>query len=484
MKALALDLGGSGGKIFLGSLNGHKLNLQEIHRFANQPVSAAGHLYWDIMGIYLHLLEGIRKAGDFGSIGVDAFCNDYGLLDEAGSLYSQVYMYRDPRTEGVPELIDHFIPPADLYRRTGCQRARFNTLVQLFRQISGPDAFLLRNASNLLFVPELLDYFLCGEIFAEYTIASVSQAFNRESGQWDGDILKALNIPQRIFPKVADPATQIGRAAKDVLAQTGSKGFTVTAVCHHDTASAVMAVPSTEEHFAYISSGTWSLMGTETAAPITTDSAFAYNFANEGGFGHTNRFLKNIMGLWLLQECVREFETAGVHLSYEELDAQSQQCKPFRSIINPDSPEYFQPGGMVQKIRSQCAQTGQPEPQTPAEINRCIKESLALAYRKTLEHIMQETGFTIPYVHVIGGGAQSMLLNQYAASAMGRPVYAGPVEAAAIGNICAQLISAGELGSLTDVRQIVRDSFPIREYLPQNTADWDEAYGRFVRLFQ
>ncbi|MEI6100247.1 MAG: rhamnulokinase family protein [Eubacteriales bacterium] len=483
MKALALDLGGSGGKIFLGSLDGRKLNMQEVHRFANRPIEAARHFYWDIMGIYLNLLEGILKAGDCDSVGVDAFCNDYGLLDATGALYSQIYMYRDSRTEGIPEKIDEFIPPLELYRRTGCQRARFNTLVQLSAQIGGQDAFLLNNASRLLFVPELLDYFLSGEIVAEYTISSVSQAMNRESGDWDDTILKLLGIPQKIFPKIVPSATKIGKAQKSILAQTGTKEFTVCSVCHHDTASAVMAVPSLKTHFAYISSGTWSLMGTETTELITTPSAFKYNFANEGGFNGTNRFLKNIMGLWLLQECQREFDTAGLNLTYEALDAMAEKCKPFRSVINPNSQEYFHPGNMVQKIQQQCSQIGQPVPETPGEINRCIKESLAFAYRDTLEHIILETGFDIPFVHIIGGGAKSILLNQYAASAMARPVYAGPVEAAAIGNLCAQFIAAGELTGLTDAREIINNSFEIHEYLPQNIAQWEDAYCRYKEMF-
>lgn len=481
MKALALDLGGSGGKIFLGNLNGRKITLQEVHRFANQPIKAAGHLYWDSMGIWANLLDGIRRAGAFSSMGVDSFCNDYGLLDSGGALYNQVTMYRDCRTEGVAEKIDFFISPMELYRRTGCQRAPFNTLVQLFAQTAGPDAFLIKNASTLLFVPELLDYFLTGEVCAEYTISSVSQAYNRINGNWDESVLQSLGIPARIFPKVIPPATKIGNAKKSILRDTGAKGFSVCTVCHHDTASAVMAAPSLEKHFAYISSGTWSLMGTETEDMITTREAFDYNFANEGGYSK-NRFLKNIMGLWLLQECKRQFDAAGENLSFQELDTLAGACTPFRSIINPNDADFFRPGEMVEKIQRKCRETNQPAPETPGQIARCIKESLALAYRSTLEAIEKAAGFSIPYVHILGGGAGSALLNRFAASAMGRPVYAGPVEAAAIGNLCAQFIAAGELGGLDEARQAIRDSFEILEFLPENTADWQEAYGRFIQL--
>ncbi len=482
MKALALDLGGSGGKIFVGNLSGRKITLKEVHRFANQPIDAAGRLYWDIMGIYMNLLEGIRKAGRFSSIGIDAFCNDYGLLDGSGALFSQIYMYRDPRTEGVIERIETIIPPHTLYQKTGCQRARFNTLVQLAAQAGGPDGFLLDNASTLLFVPELLDYFLSGEICAEFTISSVSQAYDRKQGNWDEHILQPLGIPVKIFPNVVPPATVIGKARKSILRSTGVGDFKVCTVCHHDTASAVMAVPSAQKHFAYISSGTWSLMGTETDEMITTSEAFDYNFANEGGFGGKNRFLKNIMGLWLLQECKRQFDSKGLNFDYAELDSLAGQSAPFRSLINPIDPVFFEPGEMVEKIRRQCLKTNQPAPETPGEINRCIKESLALAYRNTLEHIEHTAGYAIPHVHIIGGGAQSSLLNRFAASAMGRPVYAGPFEAAAIGNLCAQYIAAGELGDLAEARQIIRNSFEIKEFLPEDAAAWDDAYNRFLSI--
>ncbi len=482
MKALALDLGGSGGKIFLGNLSGRKITLKEVHRFANQPIDAAGRLYWDIMGIYMNLLEGIRKAGKFSSLGIDSFCNDYGLLDASGVLYSQVYMYRDYRTEGVIEKIEEIIPPHTLYQRTGCQRARFNTLVQLAAQIRGADNFLLNNATTLLFVPELLGYFLSGEKYAEFTISSVSQAFNQKQGLWDEYILQALGIPVKIFPDVVPPATVVGQSRKNILRMTGAEKFKVCTVCHHDTASAVMAVPSTEKHFAYISSGTWSLMGTETDELITTQEAQSYNFANEGGFAGKNRFLKNIMGLWILQECKRQFDAAGLNLDYAQLDILAEQSAPFRSLINPNDILFFEPGEMVEKIRRKCTETGQPAPETPGEITRCIKESLALAYRNTIEHIESEAGYKIPHVHIIGGGAQSILLNRFAASAMGRPVFAGPLEAAAAGNLCAQYVAAGELSGLSDVRRIIRDSFEIREFLPENAAEWNDAYGRFLRI--
>ncbi len=484
MKALALDLGGSGGKMFSGQFDGRKITVAEIHRFPNEPIDSNGRLYWDIPGIYSHLLDGIHKAapGGFSTLGVDAFCNDYGLLDRAGNLMSQVYMYRDRRTEGIPELIDRTIPPDELYRRTGCQRARFNTLVQLVAQMRQPERTLLESADALLFIPDLLNYFLSGQRAAEYTIASVSQAYNRQEQRWDSDILRAFEIPERIFPEVLPSAMLLGPCRQKILEQTVAKNFELCTVGHHDTASAVLAVPSEEECFAYISSGTWSLMGAETDEMITSPESLRANFANEGGVGGRNRFLKNIMGLWILQECLRQYKGFGQSFSYADLDRQSEREPAFRSIINPDDPLFFEPGDMLGKIRRKCLEWGQPLPETPAAVNRCIKESLALAYRHTLEQIEELTGFSIPGVHILGGGANSELLNRLAASAMNRPVYAGPVEAAALGNLSAQFIAAGELKDIHQARSVIRASIAIKEYLPSHHPGWDDAYARYLKM--
>jgi len=484
MRALALDLGGSGGKIFSGRFDGQRISLQEVHRFHNEPIEAAGRLYWDILGIYANLLEGIRAAGPdgFASFGVDAFCNDYGLLDRGGSLYSQVYTYRDQRTAGIPERVDQAISPWELYERTGCQRARFNTLMQLVAQMDGADRFLLENAGCLLFVPDLLNYFLCGEKVAEYTIASVSQVFNQAENNWDEKILQTFNIPQGIFPPVVPSASQLGQARAELCAYLGAPRFSVCTVGHHDTASAVVAVPCLDQHFVYISSGTWSLMGTETDGRITTGATCRENFANEGGVGGKNRLLKNIMGLWLLQECKKQYESLGLKRTFTELDAEAEQSTPFRSLINPNDPLFFQPGDMIGKIQRKCRQWRQPLPETPAEMTRCIKESLALAYRWTLEQIESAAQFSVPYIHVIGGGAHSALLNQFTASAIGRPVLAGPYEAAAVGNLCAQYMANGEIAGLGQARQVIRQSFEIQEYLPENHARWEDAYARFREI--
>jgi len=382
----------------------------------------------------------------------------------------------------VLEWMDKLIPPKELFERTGCQRARFNTLVQLTAQTKASDHYLLENAKSLLFVPDLLNFFLCGEKAAEYTIASVSQVYNRIDKRWDPKIIQSFAIPEGIFPAVIPSASKLGKAKLVVLDQTGVEPFSICTVGHHDTASAVVAVPSLENHFAYISSGTWSLMGTETDEMITSDPAFQCNFANEGGVGGRNRFLKNIMGLWLIQECQRQFGSRGIVRTYEEMDLEAEKALPFRSIINPDDALFFQRSDMIGKLQSKCQEWNQPIPKTVGEITRCIKESLALAYRATLENLEEITGIKIPCVHIIGGGARSTLLNQFAASAMKRPVFAGPYEAAAIGNLCAQFISAGEINNLGEARRVVRSSFHIREFLPEQVSYWDEAFERYMLI--
>jgi rhamnulokinase len=486
MRVLALDLGGGSGRLVSGSFDGKKLVVREIHRFPNELAEVDGHLVWDIPGIFSNLLDGMRRSGPegFSSFGMDSYCNDYGLLDEGGELLAPVCMYRDRRTEGVLEWMDQVIPPEELFRRTGCQRARFNTLVQLVSQTRPPGSDLLRRAKSLLFIPDLIDFFLCGEKTAEYTIASVSQVYNRLENHWDPDIMAAFNIPPGLFPRVVPSATQLGQARRAILQQTGAGPFSICTVGHHDTASAVAAVPSLEEHFAYISSGTWSLLGTETTEMIRSVGAFQANFANEGGVGGRNRFSKNIMGLWLLQECQRQLAAQGTACTFAEMDAQAETAPAFRSIIDPDDPLFFQPGDFIGKLQTRCREWRQPVPETVGQITRCIKESLALAYRFNLEKLEELTGIKYPFIHIIGGGAKSTLLNRFTASALARPVLVGPFEATALGNLCVQFISAGEIADLQQARQVIRASIHMTEILPENEHAWDEAYTRFLSLKQ
>ncbi len=484
MKALAFDLGASGGKLVAGNFDGERLSIKEVHRFPNQPIELEGHLCWDIQGIYANLLEGLVKSSleKCTSLGIDSFCNDYGLLNKAGDLISKVYMYRDHRTEGVMDEIDKRIRPDVLYRRTGCQRARFNTLVQLVAQTLSPEGELIKKADQLLFVPDLLNFFLSGERITEFTIASVSQLFNRNDSQWDPEITQAFDLPHRIFPKISPTARKLGEVKREILEKTGVGSLSIYSVGHHDTASAVVAVPSLEDNFAYISSGTWSLVGTETMQMITTDLAFQDNFANEGGVGNTNRFSKNVAGLWLIQEFQHQLISSKINRSFEEMDIEAEKAKPFTSIINPDDDRFFEPDDIVKKIQNFCLDSQQPVPETIGEVTRCIKESLALAYRETLEKLEKLVGWQFPCVYIIGGGAKSDLLNRLTASAVNKPVLAGPFEATAIGNLCTQYLATGEIHDLKEIRRIVRSSFPIREYLPHNSTAWEIAYDRFLTM--
>ncbi|MHB8087826.1 MAG: rhamnulokinase [Anaerolineaceae bacterium] len=484
MKALALDLGASGGKIFSGGFDGKRLEIKEIHRFSNTPINVDGHLYWGFHTIFENLQVGMRMAAaeKFTSFAVDSYCNDYGLLDDAGHLLSPVHTYRDCRTEGVLEIMDGVFSPVDLYHRTGNQRARFNTLVQLAAQRRSNESALLDQAKRLLFVPDLINFLLCGNAAAEFTIASVSQLFNRQSADWDEDILRAFNLPRTLFPQVVETGIHLGTVKAEILAELGVTSFDIMTVGHHDTASAVAAIPAADEKFAYISSGTWSLMGVETDQMNTSDEAFNLNLANEGGVGGKNRLIKNIMGLWLLQECQRQFCENGLNLSIEDLDAMAQKETPFRSLIDPNDEIFFDPGGMIGKIQNWCQQTHQPVPENPGQITRCIKESLALCYRETLEMLEKVTQQKIASVHIIGGGAKSDLLNQFAASTMHIPVYAGPYEATAIGNLCTQFMARGELSNLAEIRSVVRSSFAVREYTPLDKSAWDDAYEKFINL--
>lgn len=484
MKALALDLGASGGKIFSGSFDQKKLEIKEIHRFSNSPIHVDGHMYWGFHTIFENLLAGMRMAAaeKYTSFAVDSYCNDYGLLDDSGQLLAPIHTYRDNRTEGILKLMDGVFSPVELYHRTGNQRARFNTLVQLAAQRRSIESILLDQAKRLLFVPDLINYLLCGNAAAEFTIASVSQLFNRHDNDWDEDILQAFDLPRKLFAPVVETGTRLGIVKADILAETGGRGFDIVTVGHHDTASAVAAIPVVDDHFAYISSGTWSLMGVETDQMITTDEAYRLNLANEGGVGGKNRLIKNIMGLWLLQECQRQFCETGLNLSIAELDAMAQMETPFRSLFNPNDQVFFDPGGMIGKIQNWCRLTQQPIPETPGQITRCIKESLALCYRETLEMLEKVTGQKINYVHILGGGAKSDLLNQFAASALQIPVYVGPFEATAIGNLCTQFMARGEISNLTEIRSVVSASFEVREFVPQEASVWNDAYQKFRQL--
>ena len=482
---LAVDLGAESGRVFLGGFEGGQVELREIHRFPNVPVRVADGLHWDVLRIVQEVKEGLaragREGGSFESVGVDTWGVDFNLLDRDGALVSNPYHYRDPRTEGMMERAAERVPDEEIYRTTGIQFMPLNTLYQLLAFEGSP---LLEAADTLLMMPDLIGYWLTGEKACEYTAATTTQLYDLDAGDWSWELMRRMNIPARIFPEIIPSGTRLGTLLPEVREETGLGEVQVTATATHDTASAVVAVPA-EGPFAYISSGTWSLVGVETDTPVTSEAALRHNFTNEGGFGGTVRLLRNVMGLWLLQECRRTWARDGRDHSYEELVRMAEAAPPFGSLVDPDHPSFLPPGDMPARLRDFCAKTGQSLAEEPGEVARCVFESLALKYRWVLERAEEVSGQRAETIHVVGGGAQNSLLCRLTAEAARRPVVAGPVEATAIGNVMVQAYARGYVGSLADIRDAVRSSFDARTYDPKDKADeWEEAFERFSKLME
>jgi rhamnulokinase len=466
-RVAAVDLGASSGRVMLGEVGAHVLELREVHRFWNGPVRVHGRLHWDILHLYRSTLEGLRTAGALDGIGIDSWAVDYGLLDADGRLLRNPVHYRDSRTDGVMDRVLEKIPAAELYAVTGLQQLPFNTIYQLAAES-------LEGATSLLMIPDLLGYWLTGEIGVERTNASTTQLYDVSARDWSDDLISRMGLPRRVFPQLREPGEVIGNALPD---ETGlPDGIPVIAVGSHDTASSVVAVPAENERFAYISSGTWSLVGLELEAPVLTDGARAANFTNEGGVDGRIRFLRNVMGLWILQECQRVWGD-------DDLDGllrDAAGAPPFATLIDPDAPEFLSPGNMPARIEEHCRTTGQEPPRSRGAVVRCILESLALAYRRTLRQAQSIAGREVDVLHVIGGGSQNELLCQLTADACGLPVLAGPVEASALGNVLVQARALGEpLPDLAAMRALVRSTHRLRTYPPQGKpADWDAAESR------
>ena len=479
---LAVDLGAESGRAVLGRFDGGRMTLEEVHRFPNVPVRLPDGLHWDVLRIVEEAKAGIARAsseaGQMESLGVDSWGVDFGLLDRDGCLIANPYHYRDARTEGMEERAFGRMPKEEIYETTGVQFMPINTLYQLLAMEGSP---LLQAARTLLLTPDLLGYWLTGERACESTIASTTQLCDARSGGWARDVLEKMRLPGHIFGEIVPPGTQLGPLLPEVAEETGAKGgLPVTAVASHDTASAVVAVPAEGENFAYISSGTWSLVGVELPRPAIAPEGMRANFTNEGGFGGTTRFLKNVMGLWLLQECRRTWAREGREYSYEELTRLAQAAPAGGPLLDPDHPSFLPPGDMPGRIRRFCRATGQGRPGEPGEVARCVIESLALKYRWSLERAEEITGRRVEVVHVVGGGVRNTLLCQLTADATRRPVRAGPVEATALGNLMVQAYARGHLGSLEEIRAAVRRSpIELHDYLPMGSADeWDGAYER------
>ncbi len=483
---VAVDLGAESGRAVLGRFEGERMTLEEVHRFPNRPVRLPDGLHWDVLRIIGEIKEGLAKAARsperIESLGVDAWGVDFALLDRDGSLISNPYHYRDPRTEAMDERAFDRMPKEEIYGVTGIQFLPINTLYQLLAMEGSP---LLGTAQTLLLIPDLIGYWLTGEKACEFTIASTTQLCDARSGGWAHDLMEKMGFPTHIFGDIIPPGTELGPLLPEVAEEIGVKeGFRVTAVASHDTASAVVAVPAESENFAYISSGTWSLVGVELPEPAVEPEGMHANFTNEGGFGGTTRFLKNVMGLWIMQECRRSWAREGRDYSYEELTHLAQAAPAAGSLLDPDHPTFLPPGDMPGRIRRFCRETGQSPPEEPGEVVRCVLESLALKYRWVLERAEEITGRRAEVVHVVGGGVRNTLLCQLTADATRRPVRAGPVEATALGNLMVQAYARGYLGSLEEIRAAVRgSSVEVYDYQPTGSADeWDEAYERLRRV--
>ena len=485
-KMLAIDLGASSGRGIVGSFDGEKLSLKENHRFSNDPVILCGRMHWDILRIFHEIKQSIAKTvldGDaIRSIGIDTWGVDYALLDASGRMLSNPYHYRDARTEGIVSYVDRFFAPSELYAQTGIQCMNFNTIFQLACDLRD-DPKMVENASRMLNIPDLLNYFLTGNMANEYTILSTGALLNAHTRNYAEDIIAKAGIPQRLFGNIVAPGTKVGKLLEQVQSEVGKTDADVLTVASHDTASAVIAVPTQEKEFIFISSGTWSLMGTELDAPKINAETEKYNFTNEGGANNTIRFLKNIMGLWLIQESRRQWRREGKEYSFAELETLAKEAKPFRCFIDPDDPCFVAPGDLPGRVRAFCEKTGQYVPQTVGEIMRCIYESLAMKYRYTAETISKLTGIRPRVIHVVGGGTKDGFLSQMTADACNLPVCAGPEEATAIGNLLMQMMANGEAKDLSQARAIVAASFACKHYEPQNTAAWDEAYQTFCALY-
>jgi rhamnulokinase len=482
---LAFDLGAESGRAVLGRLEGGRLSVRELHRFANTPLKLLGHIHWNVFALFeeiktaMQIVSSESRAG-LASLGVDTWGVDFGLLAKDGSLLGLPFSYRDPRTQGAMEEYFKLVPPGALYEVTGIQFMPFNTLFQVYSMVRDRSP-LLDAASDLLFMPDLFNYLLTGKKASEFTMATTSQMFNPRTRGWALGLFQAMGLSRPILQDVLEPGTVLGTLRPEIASETGLGDVPAVATASHDTAAAVAAVPAVDGSWAYISSGTWSLVGVEEKSPVITPGALSGNFTNEGGLAGTIRFLKNVTGLWLVQQC-RNAWGGGASATYEELTRAAAEAPPFRALIDPDDPGFLNPLDMPEAIRSYCRRTGQQLPDSKASFIRSILESLALKYRLVVDEMERVVKRRIKRIHIIGGGSQNRLLCQFTADATGRPVTAGPAEAAAVGNILVQAMALGRIRSHDELRGVVRNSFEFRDYGPREDRSWGEAYGRFRNM--
>jgi len=480
---IAVDLGAESGRVMLGRIANGRLTLEQIHRFTNGPMQGQGPLRWDFARLLAEIKTGIGKAaqaagGKVAGIGVDTWGVDFGLLGADGQLLEPPYHYRDSRTNGMMDKAFGLMPKRRVYDSTGIQFMQLNSLYQLLAMRLA-NSEVLTKADRLLFMADLFSYFLCGQAFGEYTLASTSQMMDMRSGTWSGPIFNELSLPIQIMPQIVMPGAIVGKLTDKVAREIGCKRIPVIAVGTHDTASAVLGVPAGAGRWAYLSSGTWSLMGVELPAAIINDKTFQYEFTNEGGVENTIRLLKNIMGLWLVQECKRQWQREGEDLAYGELAKMASSAKPFYGYIDCDCSDFLAPGDMPTRINAYLSRTGQ-KPTQDSQMVRLILESLALRYRTVLAALEDVTGSKVDVLHIVGGGIQNELLCQFTANAIGKKVITGPIEATASGNILMQAKATGQVKSIAEAREVIRHSFAMKEYQPQNTGLWEKQYAKFA----
>jgi len=483
---IAFDLGWSGGRGIAAQFDGTRIHQQEIGRFPCERVWLNGHLYWNILSIWQSILNILRAAaqqveGEIVSVAIDCWSNDFGLLDANGNLLGIPHCYRDPFTAGMMDRVLDKLPREELFQRTGIQFMPTNTLYQLVAMRHG-NFPQLDVARHCLLLPDLLNYWLTGNTVAEYTVASVSQAVNIQARRWDTDLLERLDLPAAIFPPIVESGDVVGVLRERLQSELGMGSVTVRTTAAHDTASAVAAVPATSKRFAYISSGTWGLLGTENDYPLLTPQVQTFNFGNEGGAFGTYRLLRNIPNMWLVQECARRWERDGVRQSWDELLQLAQQAPAFQPFVDPDHADFTGPDDMPAAIQAYCERTHQPIPHSKGEILRCCYESLAMKYRYTLERLALLVGEKAAVFHIVGGASQNKMLDQFAANATGLCVEAGPVEATVMGNLIVQLIGSGELSNLAEGRHLIRASSHLEVFEPQETAQWSAQYERFLEI--
>lgn len=486
LKMLAYDFGASNCRAILGNYDGSRIEIEEIHRFPNEPVSVTGHYYWDVLRLFHEVKQGLLKCShtgnaDIRSIAIDTWGVDFALLDKKGYLLSNPFHYRDVLTDGIMEVVFDIIPKQELYQLTGLQFVKINSLFQLFA-MKYRNLTMLKEADTMLMISDLFNYFLTGVKTSEYTIASTTQLLDPETKQWSNDVITRLQLPEKIFPGIVKPGTVLENLSSTISDECGIGKIPVIATATHDTAAAVASVPAEDNEYVYISCGTWSIMGIEVDKPIINQKTYRLLYSNEGSARNRIKLLKMIMGLWLVQECRRQWIREGRTFDFSELEAMALSAELFKSFIDPDDERFMPPGDMPARIVSYCNDSGQPAPESVGEIICCILQSLALKYRKTVEDLENILGKHLPIIHIVGGGTKNAMLCRFTSNATGRKAIAGPAEATSVGNLVVQGITLGEIKDFSEGRQIVMRSFPVDYYEPRDTDKWNEAYDRFLKV--